>query len=134
MEDFIVIVRYLRSKRDCVGDFSSSVFQLYSNVVFVISVMEKFIKKREIWLIHYFYHMVVISCRKWGCLSRAIFVCLFVFLKMFSAFLKKFFNVFIGVFAFFCFITKWISYTYTYVPISLPSCISLPPTLPIPPL
>ena len=34
----------------------------------------------------------------------------------------------------FCFITKWISYTYTYVPISLRSCISLPPTLPIPPL
>ena len=34
----------------------------------------------------------------------------------------------------FCFTTKWISYTYTYVPISLPSCISLPPTLPIPPL
>ena len=34
----------------------------------------------------------------------------------------------------FCFIPKWISYTYTYVPISLPSCISLPPTLPIPPL
>ena len=32
----------------------------------------------------------------------------------------------------FCFIPKWISYTYTYVPISLPSCISLPPTLPIP--
>ena len=32
----------------------------------------------------------------------------------------------------FCFITKWISYTYTYVPISLPSCVSLPPTLPIP--
>ena len=34
----------------------------------------------------------------------------------------------------FCFITKWISYTYTYVPISLPSCVSLLPTLPIPPL
>ena len=34
----------------------------------------------------------------------------------------------------FRFITKWISYTYTYVPISLPSCISLPPTLLIPPL
>ena len=34
----------------------------------------------------------------------------------------------------FCFITKLISYTYTYVSISLPSCISLPPTLPIPPL
>ena len=34
----------------------------------------------------------------------------------------------------FCFITKWISYTYTYVPISPPSCVSLPPTLPIPPL
>ena len=34
----------------------------------------------------------------------------------------------------FCFITKCISYTYTYVPISLPSCISLPPTIPIPPL
>ena len=33
----------------------------------------------------------------------------------------------------FCFITKWISYTYTYIPISLPSCISLPLTLPIPP-
>ena len=28
----------------------------------------------------------------------------------------------------FCFITKWISYTYTYVPISLPSCASLPPS------
>ena len=34
----------------------------------------------------------------------------------------------------FCFITKWISYTYTYIPISLLSCVSLPPTLPIPPL
>ena len=34
----------------------------------------------------------------------------------------------------FCFTTKWISYTYTYVPISLSSCVSLPPTLPIPPL
>ena len=34
----------------------------------------------------------------------------------------------------FCLITKWISYTYTYVPISLPSCVSLPPTLPIPAL
>ena len=29
----------------------------------------------------------------------------------------------------FCFITKWISYTYTYVPIYLPSCIFLPPTI-----
>ena len=29
---------------------------------------------------------------------------------------------------------KWISYIYIYVPISLPSCVSLPPTLPIPPL
>ena len=29
----------------------------------------------------------------------------------------------------FCFITKWISYTYTYIPISPPSCISLPPYL-----
>ena len=34
----------------------------------------------------------------------------------------------------FCFITKWIIYTYTYVPISFPSCVSLPPALPIPPL
>ena len=29
----------------------------------------------------------------------------------------------------FCFITKWISYTYTYIPISPPSCVSLPPSL-----
>ena len=29
----------------------------------------------------------------------------------------------------FCFIIKWISYTYTYVPIFLPSCVSLPPSL-----
>ena len=29
----------------------------------------------------------------------------------------------------FCFITKWISYTYTYIPISPPSCILLPPSL-----
>ena len=29
----------------------------------------------------------------------------------------------------FCFTTKWIIYTYTYVPISPPSCISLPPSL-----
>ena len=28
-----------------------------------------------------------------------------------------------------CCITKWISYTYTYIPISPPSCISLPPSL-----
>ena len=33
-----------------------------------------------------------------------------------------------------CFTTKWINYTYTYVPISPPSCVSLPPILPIPPL
>ena len=29
----------------------------------------------------------------------------------------------------FCCVTKWISYTYTYIPISPPSCISLPPSL-----
>ena len=29
----------------------------------------------------------------------------------------------------FCFVTKWISYTYTYIPISPPSCVSLPPSL-----
>ena len=29
----------------------------------------------------------------------------------------------------FCFITKWISYAYTYIPISPPSCVSLPPSL-----
>ena len=29
----------------------------------------------------------------------------------------------------FCFITKRISYTYTYIPISPPSCVSLPPYL-----
>ena len=29
----------------------------------------------------------------------------------------------------FCFITKWIGYTYTYIPISHPSCVSLPPSL-----
>ena len=34
----------------------------------------------------------------------------------------------------FGFMTNWISYTYTYDPISLPSCISIPPTLPISPL
>ena len=29
----------------------------------------------------------------------------------------------------FCCITKWISYTYTYICISPPSCVSLPPSL-----
>ena len=29
----------------------------------------------------------------------------------------------------FCCITKWISYMYTYSPISPPSCVSLPPSL-----
>ena len=29
----------------------------------------------------------------------------------------------------FCFITKWISYTYTYIPISPPSWVSLPPSI-----
>ena len=28
-----------------------------------------------------------------------------------------------------CCITKWINYTYTYIPISPPSCVSLPPSL-----
>ena len=32
----------------------------------------------------------------------------------------------------FCFTTKWIGYTYTYIPISPPSCVSLPPSLPHP--
>ena len=47
---------------------------------------------------------------------------------------SSFFNIFIGVNCLqwcvdFCFITKWISYTYTYIPISPPSCVSLPPSL-----
>ena len=29
----------------------------------------------------------------------------------------------------FCFIGKWVNYTYTYIPISLPSCIFLPSSL-----
>ena len=29
----------------------------------------------------------------------------------------------------FCFITKWISYRYTYIPIYPPSCVSHPPSL-----
>ena len=29
----------------------------------------------------------------------------------------------------FCCISKWISYTYTYIPVSPPSCVSLPPSL-----
>ena len=29
----------------------------------------------------------------------------------------------------FCCITKWISYMHTYIPISPPSCVSLPPSL-----
>ena len=29
----------------------------------------------------------------------------------------------------FCFVIKWIGYTYTYIPISPPSCISRPPSL-----
>ena len=29
----------------------------------------------------------------------------------------------------FCCITKWISYTYTYIPIAPPSCVSLPHSL-----
>ena len=29
----------------------------------------------------------------------------------------------------FCCITKWISHTYTHIPISPPSCVSLPPSL-----
>ena len=33
----------------------------------------------------------------------------------------------------FCFITKLISYTYTYIPISPPSCVSLPPSQSHPP-
>ena len=29
----------------------------------------------------------------------------------------------------FCCVTKWVSYTYTYIPISPPSCVSLTPSL-----
>ena len=39
------------------------------------------------------------------------------------------YNCFIILCFSFCFITKWISYTYTYIPLSPPSCISLPPSL-----
>ena len=49
-----------------------------------------------------------------------------------SDFLKKY--LYWSIIAFqwcvsFCFITKWISYTYTYIPISPASCVSLPPSL-----
>ena len=38
------------------------------------------------------------------------------------------YNCFTMLFSFCC-ITKWISYTYTYIPISPPFCLSLPPSL-----
>ena len=38
-------------------------------------------------------------------------------------------SLFIPFFVSFCLITKWISYTYTYIPISPPSCVSIPPSL-----
>ena len=102
---------------------------------------------------------IVIYCLTWACryrLERYFFGCwklldcagsghtvivnYFVRLSLFFKFLFIYlFNIFIGIIALqwcvsFCFITKWISYTYTYIPIYLPSCVSLPPTLPIPPL
>ena len=64
------------------------------------------------------------------CVCVCVRVCACVYLCLASVFFKK--HLYWSIIALqwcvtFCFITKWISYTYKYVPISLPSCISLPP-------
>ena len=54
---------------------------------------------------------------------QVFFVCLFVFQHLYWSIIALQWCVS------FCCITKWISYTYTYISISLPSCIPLPPSL-----
>ena len=61
---------------------------------------------------------------KWRCESKEIY--------LIQRFFKK--NLYWSIIAFQCCvsfscITKWISYMYTYIPISPPSCISLTPSL-----
>ena len=67
-----------------------------------------------------------------GCCKKQVLLCCDPIASSSSFFI---FNIFIGSIIVlqwcisFCCITKWISYTYTYIPITPPSCISLPHSL-----
>ena len=69
----------------------------------------------------------------WGLLDNAYHMRDFTteFLNLIIIFLKHLYCSIIALqwSVSFCCITKWISYTYTYIPISPPSCVSLPPSL-----
>ena len=66
----------------------------------------------------------------WGKLNRVWMEALFIYLFIYL-FIKHLYWSIIALqwCVNFCCITKWISYMYTYIPISTPSCISLPPSL-----
>ena len=60
-----------------------------------------------------------------------VFQNFYLFLCLFVCFLKHLYWSIIALqwCVSFCFIAKWVSYTYTYIPIFPPSCVSLPPSL-----
>ena len=64
-----------------------------------------------------------------GCVCVCVCVCVYIYIYFF--FFKHLYWSIIALqyWVSFCCITKWISYMYTYIPISPPSCISLPPSL-----
>ena len=93
-------------------------------VLFCISLMTNDVKRLLLYLLLLVIHMSSL----WDiCSNHLIYFFLFFFFK------HLYWSIIASQWCVsFCFITKWISYTYTHVPISPPSCISLHPPYPTP--
>ena len=119
-----------------VGWYHFQIFCIFTYFLFVLLITKRKVLK---------YSTIIVNFSSFSSISfcfmnfEALFLFyLFIFLVINPYFIVFYFfilltslleyNCFTWCVSFWC-ITKWISYMYTYIPISPPSCVSLPPSL-----